>query len=139
MSHTVRTIARLDVYHSVALCSHNAIHLSWGSASVHISQSNFVGLARLFEHIKLGHAGQDVANTVCRITQDFRGNIQLRLPELSLYFRSNDFLQFVSLIEEALLVLGHELPSAHPDLPTGPVFASTGAAWTSSRYRPSLN
>lgn len=138
MSHTLHTIAKLDAFHSVACCNHDAIHLNWGSVSVHIPQVHFVSLARLFQHVRLGHAGQDLANTTCRITQDRRGNIQLRLPDLALFFKPNDFLQFVLLVEEALLVLGHEEPSAQLDLPTNPSPVPS-AGWTNSRYRPSLN
>lgn len=138
MTHAVRTIARLDAHHSVALCSHDALHLNWGPVSIHIPQLHFVALARLLEHIQLGRTQQEFANSVARIWQDRHGHIQLRLGECALYFQPNDFLQFVSLVEETLLVLGHELPAAQAGLPTRPAIASN-TLWTNSRYRASLN
>jgi hypothetical protein len=138
MSHTLRTLAKLDAFHTVACCTHEAIHLNWGNVSVHIPLAQFVGLAGLLQHVHIGRAGQDLANTVCRISQDQSGNVQLRLPDLSLFFRPRDFLQFASLVEEALLVLGEDVATADFGFPTGPALAVPEAT-SYGRYRSSLN
>lgn len=130
MSHHQRTIAKLDTFHTIALCNHDAVHLNWGSLSVHIPRHNFSQVAQMLHQVSIGPS--------CRLTQDSRGNFELRFPDMALYLSANDMLQLVLLVEEAVLALGEEHQFAELDFPTDPVLVQA-RPWSSGRYRPSMN
>ncbi|MBX3049310.1 MAG: hypothetical protein KIS80_09065 [Anaerolineales bacterium] len=138
MSHHQRTIAKLDAFHTVALCNHNALHLNWGSLSVHIPRHNFQQLAQMLHQVTIGSARQQLSNPSCRLNQDSKGNFELRFPDLALYLSANDMLQLVLLVEEAVLALGEQDQFEALEYPTGPVLVEA-RPWSSGRYRPSMN
>ncbi|MCW5876339.1 MAG: hypothetical protein KIS85_05580 [Anaerolineales bacterium] len=141
MSHEVRTIAKLDAFHTIAFCNHNAVHLNWGALSVHIPRHNFKHLAQMLHQASIhvgGAAGQPLSSPSCRLTQDSKGNFELRFPDLAIYLSANDLLQLVLLVEEAILALGEGDEFAELQYPTSPVTVRA-QHWSSGRYRPSMN
>lgn len=139
MTHDVRTIAKLDAFHTIAYCNHDALHLNWGSLSVHIPRAHFVALGQLLTRVEIASPRQEpLSNSSGRLTQDMQGNFELRLPDLAIYLSANDMLQFVMLIEEGLCTLGADEHIDEFVYPTQPVTVSP-RMWASGRYRPSLN
>lgn len=139
MSHDLRTIAKLDAFHTIGLCSHEALHLNWGSISLHIPLAQFVSVGQLLQRVEICAARQEaLSNCSCRITQDAQGNFEVRFPDVAIYLGANDMLQFVLLVEEALLAINQRASIEELSLPTRPAVVQS-AVWAGGRYRPSPN
>jgi hypothetical protein len=132
MSHELRTIAKTDAFHSIAYCSHDALHLNWGNLSVHIPRTQFIEFALMLKDVRLGHL-QALSSSFSQLSSDDKGNFKLRFRDLAIFLSVTDLLQLISLLEEALIVIGERHSVPELDLPTRPVSVE---GWTSGRYRP---
>lgn len=137
MQHAQRTIAKLDPFHSVAYCNHDALHLNWGEVSVHMPRQHFLALGQMLHQVHIGHP-QHIQWQAGHIDQDRNGDFQLRLNGLILKMNAPELLQLVLLVEEALEELGQRALIPATDLPTEPAVVAA-RMWGSGRYRGSLN